>query len=229
MLARRTIASFSRPDQELSREQLKASRHMKIYIGDADLLFKLGLVQADILIHHHVLKELVPYINTIFFFGALNNVTINWVTHELESLEEYTVAWTKRTSSNGRISSAISMHPARKTRPRDDYVMTGRSLAQERLGTVPQECIHAFLDQYACLRCVGIAENHYNHIWHGRAWHLIAKAIEEQSLRLIGTEVDLGRLDSLYAETTNSEEEGRHSAHDLKRYGFLDAGHLEFR
>jgi hypothetical protein len=44
MLARRTIASFSRPDQELSREQLKASRHMKIYIGDADLLFKLGLV-----------------------------------------------------------------------------------------------------------------------------------------------------------------------------------------
>lgn len=75
---------------------------------------------------------------------------------------------------------------------RDEYVRNGQSLAEERLGTILHEMIHGFLFQYACEPCTASADNVKNHGGHGRAWQLIAKAVEDEASRLLGTEVDLG-------------------------------------
>jgi hypothetical protein len=83
--------------------------------------------------------------------------------------------------------------------------------------------IHGFLFQYACELCTASADNVKNHGGHGRAWQLIAKAVEDEASRLLGTEVDLGRLDSLYTQPVREQDvKGMHSLHDLEVYGFLD-------
>jgi hypothetical protein len=87
----------------------------------------------------------------------------------------------------------------------------GQTLAEERLGTILHEMLHAFLNQYICQRCVVYGTNGCDH---GRAWQIIAKGIEEQSLRLLGVEVDLGRLDSMWAD--RRAKRGEVSTHDLE-------------
>jgi hypothetical protein len=54
--------------------------------------------------------------------------------------------------------------------------------------------------------------------YHGRAWKLMAKANEEQSMRLLGMNVDLNRLTSW---GTDGGTDGG-STHDLEVYGFID-------
>ncbi|KAF2820616.1 hypothetical protein CC86DRAFT_411912 [Ophiobolus disseminans] len=76
MLVRRTIESFTRPDAEMSPEQLETMRGLKSCIRRWDLTFGLGLVQADQLVDSAMLHMLGIHINVLFFFGAIQNLTI---------------------------------------------------------------------------------------------------------------------------------------------------------
>jgi hypothetical protein len=83
------------------------------------------------------------------------------------------------------------------------------------------EMIYAFLYQYACHECATTKENTSNH---GRAFQILAKAIEEQCPRLLGLQFELGRMDGIIADTEDEDETLRNSpsAHDLEMYGFMD-------
>jgi hypothetical protein len=58
---------------------------------------------------------------------------------------------------------------------------------------------------------------------HGGAFQTLAKAIEEQAARLIGLQLNLGRLNGMMVDM---EEEGEKrsvpSVHDLEVYRFID-------
>jgi hypothetical protein len=87
------------------------------------------------------------------------------------------------------------------------------------MGAVLHEILHIFLDQFACRRCI-IWENWDNH---GRAWQRIAKAIEEQSLRLLGIDVNIGRLTALLCDKQKyGAESFCPSLHDLEAWSFWE-------
>jgi hypothetical protein len=88
----------------------------------------------------------------------------------------------------------------------------------ERIGTILHEMTQAFLGLYKCIECFTADENACAH---GRAWQVVAKAIEEQSLRLLGVEVSLGRLDAVFAD--RKEQKGRWTIHGLEVCGFIDS------
>jgi hypothetical protein len=93
-------------------------------------------------------------------------------------------------------------------------------MALDRVSTVVHELIHAFLDSLGCCKCASDHENMSNH---GGAFQTLAKAIEEQAPRLIGLQLNLGRLNGMMVDM---EEEGEKrnvpSVHDLEVYGFID-------
>jgi hypothetical protein len=73
-----------------------------------------------------------------------------------------------------------------------------------------------FCSSITCQRFVAYYTNGY---YHSRAWQVVAKAIEEQSLRLLGVEVDLMRIESMYADR---KARGEVSVHNLEVCGFID-------
>jgi hypothetical protein len=87
------------------------------------------------------------------------------------------------------------------------------------------ELLHAFLDELSYRQCPNYFED-LGHAGHGRAWQLVAKAIEEQSLRLLGTEVYLGRLaaHTMHLQPANQRASKSYtpSVHDLVAFGFLE-------
>jgi hypothetical protein len=85
------------------------------------------------------------------------------------------------------------------------------------MGTILHEMLHSFLMKHACKQCYTQLVNTGSD-GHGRAWHLLAKAIEEQSMRLIGMNVDLGRLTTW--EITGGKDGT--SVHDMETYGFIE-------
>jgi hypothetical protein len=85
--------------------------------------------------------------------------------------------------------------------------------------------VHCYIAQHACKKCE-VKRRYLDHGEHGRGFQLVTKAIEDQALRLLGLDVDLGRLDSLLAVREEAQGEGqgscRDSAHDMEVYGFLE-------
>ena len=81
------------------------------------------------------------------------------------------------------------------------------------------EMLHVFVIQFACGLCIPWE----NWASHGRAWQRIAKAIGEQSLRLLGVKVDMSRLESFLYDRNKYDGDGhRHTLHDLEAWGFWE-------
>lgn len=83
--------------------------------------------------------------------------------------------------------------------------------------SILHEVLHAFLTKYGCRQCQTRTPKQGQDN-HARAFMLIAKAIEEQSIRLLGVNVDINRLTSW---SLRGGQDGT-SIHDLERYGFID-------
>jgi hypothetical protein len=85
--------------------------------------------------------------------------------------------------------------------------------------------VNVSLDEFACDWCPNYLDD-VGHKYHGRAWQLIAKAIKEQSLRLLGEEPDLRRLTAYMVDRprANEHKPGFYtpSVHDLVWFGVLE-------
>lgn len=100
------------------------------------------------------------------------------------------------------------------------------SKAADHIGTMLHEMIHCFLDDHACQRCATHEKYHGDH---SRGFQLIAKAIEEQALRLLEMDVNVGRLDSILGDMDAYRKLKDNwglpqgvSVHDMEIYGFLE-------
>jgi hypothetical protein len=152
-----------------------------------------------------------------FFLGAPVKIELMWNIKDM--VEHDTLGFTETTERDGQEIELIMMHPTKKYT--HSWISDqGRSMALDRVSTVVHELIHAFLDSLGCSKC---ASNHENMSNHGRAFQILAKAIEEQAPRLIGLQLNLGRLDGMMVDM-EEEEEKRNvpSVHDLEVYGFID-------
>lgn len=116
----------------------------------------------------------------------------------------------------------IGMHPII---PSVDLRRTGLSPAALRIGILLHELVHCFLHQFSCTDC--LTHRKYQGVSHGRGFQLLAKAIEHQAPRLLGTSLDLARLSSVWADMNVDDNFVDHakpkgpSACDMEVCGFL--------
>jgi hypothetical protein len=211
-LARSTIEYFSRPEECMDPKQRTATQLLRGMIKLDNVMGKLVAPDARNGVTDNMLAEYANMLNDILFFGAMRNLEIFWLDEGLQG-EEETVGWLGLTQSytfGGRRHHLIRLHPTHTEWPKSTYASLGRTLAKERQGTILHEMLHAFLDQFSCIHCRTYPESKE----HGRAWQLVARAIEEQSLRLLGAEVYLGRLAAFFADR-KAGTEYKPSIHDF--------------
>jgi hypothetical protein len=225
-LARSTIAYFRRSEDAMDSNQRAHEELFKILFERKRFMEKLGTPHPSELIGNDQLSYWVTLLKDIFFFGALENVIISWWDDGQEGQIGFgDLGNTMSCTLNGERHHLIRIHARSTERPKTTYPRAGATLAEERLGTILHELLHAFLDEFSCRRCPSYFED-LGHAGHGRAWQLVAKAIEEQTLRLLGTEVYLGRLAAytMHRQPANQRAPKSYtpSVHDLVSFGFLE-------
>jgi hypothetical protein len=201
-LARSTIEYFSHPLADMDTKQRAAVDGFRNWEHREDFINALN--QYDTRTHFKddwLSEAVVFYFDEIFFFGHLDALQIDWVAENLDEhgrkVKAKNLGLTRRENAlwqDGTEIAMIQLHPTRTSYRKEDYAAWGQTVAEERVGTILHELLHAFLLRHTCRRCPLVENFGWN--GHGRAWQLLAKAIEEQSMRLIGMNVDLGRLTS---------------------------------
>ncbi|EME46494.1 hypothetical protein DOTSEDRAFT_70487 [Dothistroma septosporum NZE10] len=148
-------------------------------------------------VNDEALAEVVDIFNELFFAGQLpsSRVKIYW-----RSLGMSTLGFTD-TSSSGKCKSRIFVNKDFDSRP------FTRGLV---LAVVLHEMIHAYLGLYTCYPwskpacakgiCGKLYQANVGDSGHGRAFHLIAKTIEERMNSFLGFTVPLGRYDGMISE-----------------------------
>jgi hypothetical protein len=205
-LAYRTIEYFTREEKNMDPQQLDAVNRFRLCSECSRVLDMLSLDDIRSDETDALTQWLFEHLKDIFFFGALKKPSILW-TAELDS----TILGDTNTGlSDGHELCNIRLHPTLRGQIRSEFIRKGQSLAEERFRTILHELLHGFLMQYACHQC-----HVDNHCCHGRAWQRIAKAIEEESLRLLDVEVDFDRLGSLLCDRDSNTHQDQ-SIHDVR-------------
>lgn len=180
-----------------------------------------------------LLKDVVEIFNQIFFLGELPKVTgvadggllkIQWwPAHIKRRAQTHTTIVTtpgsiagihvkgeKRKSTTSSITtiSLSPYHPA--------HVLNSRGL----ISTILHELCHAFLQRHSCYGgngqgcnlnpvCIKFCRQNYGDTSHGRAWQLLAAAIEKAAPTLLkGFKVDLGRCEAAVQEVSKAPGSG---------------------
>ena len=213
-LANRTIGYFSRSESTMDTNQVAALAQWRKNHERTRVLEMLAQNDIRSKDTQFLTDWLVSQLNEIFFFGAIKDLETVWNAKDLD--DEPLLADAITELKDGQSQSRIRLHPTRRCYTQLENKRQGKTLAEERMGSVLHEMLHVFLDQYACPRCV----TRENWASHGRAWQRIAKKIEEQSLGLLGIETDIGRLTSFLADW---EDDGlRVSLCDVEACGFWE-------
>jgi hypothetical protein len=229
LLAQTAIKYFSRDFRDMDHRQLGAL--MKIYDPVTRRLFMRALGRWDMRVSLSYVnaKQLLGILNGLFFFGSLCEMAFEYAEEFFDDDGNELLDWAGlsfiKFDADGRRSHSIKMHPVVCDDVRQDLKDDGISLQRYRLGTILHEMVHCYIAQHACKKCE-VKRRYQNHGEHGCGFQLVAKAIEDQALRLLGLDVDLGRLDSLLDDREESQGRGqegfRDSAHDVEVYGFLE-------
>lgn len=203
------IRSFTRPVKDMAKEQ-KAS--MKAFGGiRSELVEKLNETDAACAMAPMML-EMAYKFNELFFFGELS--------------ERMSFVWEKelREPDTRRLGVRFSyymfegeywIHHFEMHRIRESELRSS-SLAAERLGTLLRLMLWAFMDEYICRGCKTEFPNSHRYGW---CFQKVARAIEENAERLLGTTVNLSRLEGLLESVRN--DNNRPSMHALREFGFM--------
>lgn len=140
-----------------------------------------------------VVKDILDTFNHLFFFGTILPIDIEWMVPTKENADE--VAWTSFEELTRRHNMAL--HPTAPSMRPESAEFLGIACYEQRIGTLVHELIHAFLSQHACTQCRVYKAYEADGAGHGRGFQLIAKAIEENALMLLGLSIDIGRLGDL--------------------------------
>jgi hypothetical protein len=115
----------------------------------------------------------------------------------------------------------VRMHTTETTMDAVLMQRLGIALYEQRIGTLLHELIHCFFTQHACEDCK--VYKLYRGEGHGWGFQLIAKAMEDNALILLGTSIELGRLDGMRCDKNKDPTDPLRgpSVHDMEIYGFL--------
>ena len=164
--------------------------------------------------------------NRLFFFGAIEHARFTWF-RLLRS--------TKLPIGDCRVSVPctdvlIRLDPVRYRDPGDEESDPPKWSATALAQSLLHEMVHAFLNQYSCVggkpmskhsvpgceteACMDLAVSNFGMSAHGRAWLLLAKAIEVEAIQHLAIVPDLGIGISIGLELAHG---GLHpSKHDFK-------------
>jgi hypothetical protein len=215
-LANRTMEYFTRSGEIMDPKQLEALTQWRQSHERTRVLEMLAKPDIRSKEADHLTTWLVTQLNEIFFFGALKNLDTAWNTEELDGTSS-TLGDSEVKLDNGDDRAIIRLHPTRRCYMRSEYTRQGKTLAGERMGSILHEMLHVFMFQFVCCWCISPE----NRVSHGRIWQRIAKKIEEQSLGLLGIEVDLSRFTS-FLVGWESYEGLKVSLCDLEDWGFWE-------
>ena len=151
-----------------------------------------------------LLRELCSILGQIFFLGNLRNVPIRWI-QDYQGPQPilgqlvpgpwpaYHIEIVQRYSAPLTLSATLD----------------GQAPFYQLVGTCLHEMIHAFLWLYSCSAVLPGCNTNICHdrrirteglSGHGRAWHFLAKAVEDATTELLDVQMDLGRMEALNNE-----------------------------
>jgi hypothetical protein len=178
---------------------------------------------------NNILKES----SRLYFFDSLAKIHFVWLSNSpTHTAEQAVTACGQLADATTILADDVSLHKIRMhpflTNNSLRYMrQVGITLIEERVGSILHELIHCYLQLHACQSCrVSLG---YQGAGHGRAFQLIAKAIEKTAWSLLDVSANLGRLDSILGDRRSSDKkEQPHpelcgpSVHDMEVYGFLE-------
>jgi hypothetical protein len=216
-LVKAAIESFTRERHDMSMQQRQALRDFRSLVELDEFFVKLNVPDCRTRLKPKMMSKAMALLNTIFFLGALPHIYFEWhLAPECMSGICHAVCFHLRNWTTGAVTVGVRMHPV-KVQPSRQL-----SLASQRLGVLLHEMIHGYLESFGCKDCTTAAENMGTATGgHGRAWHLLATAIEKAAPNLLEIDdgaTDLGRLQEMQGYYS---QETAPSIHDVERYGFL--------
>ncbi|CAI9629441.1 hypothetical protein GT037_010351 [Alternaria burnsii] len=206
---------FGRPYNEMNSEQQLALKYM--CENREYLLEKLGSPDARVTFPVDRMRTLCTQLLSVFFLGAEIKIEFFWDFDVCEAMGW--LGYTQTILRDDLVFERITMHPTQQTEVALRSLNRTESLALQRLSTLIHELIHAVLKSLCCRMC---KTSNVNLADHGRAFQRLAMAIEERCPQLLGLTLDLGRINSIFADMTNQATGLNHpSMHDLEVYGFV--------
>lgn len=174
-LAHTVAASISMSENDMLRDQKLAleERREITYQG-------LGAIDASWEMSESQMLEMFNIYNRLFFLNALDT-TFAW--EHLSSVNRLAQCWSDHAGSHIEMDPQLLNWTTSKG-------YEGRKV--QRLGTLLHEAIHALLQQYACRSCPAYDINVCNAGGHGRAFMIVATALEGACERLLGHKIDIG-------------------------------------
>jgi hypothetical protein len=179
-LAASATQYFSKPISFMTHTQQSAIALFKHLQYETDTFQNLGLPDAVRAFPRRDMLQLLQIYNDLFFFSALT-LDVGWRTLPGGLL--------------GQCSKAGGFIELSRTSDIQSHTHSHASAsdvrAHCRLETLLHETIHAFLIQFACKSCPTHIVNVENADGHGRAFQMLASALERVVLDLFGLEMHL--------------------------------------
>jgi hypothetical protein len=193
-LARTTIQYFDRPFDQLNNTQLAALHSLQEWIRNHMSLIFISpppptTSLADLFTEKEM-QTLWTHINTLFFGISIpSKLKVFQWTSPSDEKDVVGVA------SKGRFRYYIKMSPVYLPHRGSDGLMN-RIL--DMLSTLLHEACHVFFRYTTCPCCSTFTGNLHNARGHGRAWQVLAEAVERCFTRFTGLPVELGRWVSIW-------------------------------
>ncbi|CAI6339832.1 unnamed protein product [Periconia digitata] len=201
-LARATVRYFTRSIKQFDKYQRMSAAYCRNMFQDEEFMGALNKEDCRNTLNEGLMLILVRNLGQVFFFGEVNVVEFRWGEKDDKSVD-----------TDGPYTMTI--HPTAY----DEEVGTPRSM--QRIGAILHELTRLFLRANSCACCMWASTDNFNQVGRGRAWHIIAKAIEEADHFLLSLDyIDLRRQACLIADVQDNFD--RPSLHDIRAYGFAD-------
>ncbi|PVI08309.1 hypothetical protein DM02DRAFT_621196 [Periconia macrospinosa] len=198
-LARATVKYFARRVDRLEASQQTAIEYLQTMFGDEAFIEALDMDDCRN-VDQGLMLEIVKNLARAFFFDEVKIDQFRWKEGYSRLVEKKGV-W------------MFTLHPTAF----DTEVPSSK--ATQRIGTILHELTRMFLLMNACQTCTWASKDNVNTLGRGRAWHIIAKAIEEIGSGLLHLEhIDLRRQASLLVDVQDGLDHP--SLHDLRIYAF---------
>ncbi|KAH7086161.1 hypothetical protein FB567DRAFT_593111 [Paraphoma chrysanthemicola] len=212
--ARTCIEYFDRPEHQLNDTQLDALAQLRKWRTERlhIILSSQPATYLDRLISESEMRDLLGCINAIFFGHDYDMYIFRWIP-----------TWSVPQSAHVRRSNSYSHRyiiEMLSNLPGPDPFQ-GRWML-EILGILLHEAVHVQLCAHACKTCKRSDEN-IRPGGHGRAWQLLAAAVERCFVKYLGLPVDLHRFGSLRVDWKKKSPSKLPSKHDMEEWKLDDA------
>jgi hypothetical protein len=164
-------------------ERLKSSRE--------STLSKLGWKDGARALACHRVLSIINIYNDLFFFGAVK-MDFQW-----RELEPNLLAW--YLPDDGLIELSPWATDTGTLSCTTNGTTTCEARTIDRLGILLHEVVHAYLSQFACGQCPTDDVNLSNAAGHGRAFQLMASALEQVSQAMFGMQINASSVSDYIA------------------------------